>query len=551
MDRDFDVDDPANGWRCIFEHEEPFTHPPGLLPPPKWRRLSDVHDPADITLFRGAFAEPGDIVQGNLQTCFFLGALGSMAYGQKGWVRQLFVAHDAAAGIYGLRFFHRGRWQAVCVDDRIGFYQGERPWFSHNSVAGTVWVSIIEKAFAKLNGNYEALNRGHAREAMVALTGGVMAERLYLHSNTEAAADEVEAGPTSGVTARGASQVFHCLQSALQRGMVLSCEVAVPPGCAVESAASASRPGLFVGHLYSILGCVTTETGNNLIKIRNPWGHSEWQGAWGDYNTTSSDYSGSAEWFEHDVAESTIVELPSCGADGKGCRQQRSELAASLGHVFSNDGTFYMDAVDFCRVWSHVDACRLFPSTWSMSHLRSTWRAKTQRTIESEADWAWMAEDTVLSSSERVELMGVERATEAVLVLQQHESNLGLISFCVCRCEEGLPVLAGNGMDIDDSLSARGSSTSWMCEEHDAVVKSSECESGGGSGAQLELVCSSAWTWRRGALVEDLVLEPGYRYFVEAVGFNDADEPAHPLEGTQLLLRLYAPCTSVVMQLRP
>ena len=82
-----------------------------------------------------------------------------------------------------------------------------------------------------------------------------------------------------------------------------------------------------------------------------------------------------------------------------------------------------------------------------------------------------------------------------------------------------------------------------MWEEDDAVVRSGQ----GGESGKLELVCSSAWTWRRGALVEDLMLEPGFRYIVEAIGFDDADEPSTPLEGTQLLLRLYAPGTSVAM----
>ena len=52
------------------------------------------------------------------------------------------------------------------------------PWFSRNSVPSTVWVAIIEKAYAKLKGSYGAIDLGHAREAMVDLSGGVMTERL-------------------------------------------------------------------------------------------------------------------------------------------------------------------------------------------------------------------------------------------------------------------------------------------------------------------------------------------------------------------------------------
>ena len=192
IDYDFPAGDPEHGWRCIYEHSHELLHPADLLAPPAWKRLSDVYPPAELSLFRGEYAASGDIVQGNVGTCFFLGSLAAMAHGQKGWVRELFVAHDAAAGVYGVRFFIRGRWEYVLVDDIVGFTSPSdggrnsgvlstdhwnnaeikrRPWFSHNSVEGTIWVAIIEKAYAKLHGSYEAINTGHTREAMVDLSG--------------------------------------------------------------------------------------------------------------------------------------------------------------------------------------------------------------------------------------------------------------------------------------------------------------------------------------------------------------------------------------------
>eukprot|EP01046_Picozoa_sp_COSAG06_P004849 COSAG06_NODE_209_length_20178_cov_4.309478_12_plen_290_part_00 len=190
VDHDFPVRDPDEGWRCIYEHEHEVFHPPDLQPPPAWVRLYDTHSPSQLSLFDGEYAASGDIVQGSIGTCFFLGSLAAMAHGQKGWVRQLFVAHDVEAGVYGVRFFRGGCWQHVLVDDIIGYHAPEQPattaaaagaaaaaptystpWFSHNSIEGTVWVAIIEKAYAKLCGSYETINTGHAREAMVDLSG--------------------------------------------------------------------------------------------------------------------------------------------------------------------------------------------------------------------------------------------------------------------------------------------------------------------------------------------------------------------------------------------
>ena len=41
---------------------------------------------------------------------------------------------------------------------------------------GETWVPLIEKAFAKLHGDYAALSGGKAREAVEDLTGGICNE---------------------------------------------------------------------------------------------------------------------------------------------------------------------------------------------------------------------------------------------------------------------------------------------------------------------------------------------------------------------------------------
>lgn len=44
---------------------------------------------------------------------------------------------------------------------------------------------------------------------------------------------------------------------------------------------SGSPPGLVHGHAYSIIDVMRAH-GFSLIKLRNPWGHGEWQGDWSD-----------------------------------------------------------------------------------------------------------------------------------------------------------------------------------------------------------------------------------------------------------------------------
>ena len=46
---------------------------------------------------------------------------------------------------------------------------------------GEFWVSLMEKAYAKLHGTYEMLNGGAMNEALVDLTGGV-SEKFHLRA---------------------------------------------------------------------------------------------------------------------------------------------------------------------------------------------------------------------------------------------------------------------------------------------------------------------------------------------------------------------------------
>ena len=49
-------------------------------------------------------------------------------------------------------------------------------YFARSMEEGETWVPLIEKAYAKLHGDYAALSGGTAREAIEDLTGGICSE---------------------------------------------------------------------------------------------------------------------------------------------------------------------------------------------------------------------------------------------------------------------------------------------------------------------------------------------------------------------------------------
>ena len=146
-----------------------------------WRRPAEFMN-AGYDVFVESI-EPDDIRQGSLGDCWFMCSLSAIAEFPQ-LVKNIFVnpARLSAAdedewsgqkddnGCYKLRFCKGGEWQCITVDDYFPCYPGKGPIFS-KSHGDELWVLLIEKAYAKLHGNYYALRGGWAYEGMMDLTG--------------------------------------------------------------------------------------------------------------------------------------------------------------------------------------------------------------------------------------------------------------------------------------------------------------------------------------------------------------------------------------------
>ena len=78
-----------------------------------------------------------------------------------------------------MNLWRYGQWETVIVDDRLPQKRNGYV-YARCSDPDEFWVALIEKAFAKLHGCYEAIEGGMPIESMVDLTGG-LAERYELN----------------------------------------------------------------------------------------------------------------------------------------------------------------------------------------------------------------------------------------------------------------------------------------------------------------------------------------------------------------------------------
>ncbi|XP_071126006.1 calpain-15-like [Mytilus edulis] len=234
----------------------------------QWLRLKDVKDndgkvPKHLKVYDKPTAN--DIIQGEIGNCWFICALAVVAE-RKNLLERIVVTKDyCPEGAYVVRLCKDGIWKTVVLDDYFPVDQYNRLKYS-KARRGQLWVPLIEKAAAKIHGCYQALGSGRTVESLSLLTGEPC-EHLSLneHKDFSKTIDNM--------------LIWSKLTHARDCGylMCTSCEakdVFTPEYC--------KSLGLITSHAYSLLDVYDMDTGENLLKIRNPWGSESWKGDWSD-----------------------------------------------------------------------------------------------------------------------------------------------------------------------------------------------------------------------------------------------------------------------------
>ncbi|KAL8270803.1 hypothetical protein Esti_005277 [Eimeria stiedai] len=135
--------------------------------------------------------------------------------------------------------------------------------FSHCHATEEVWLPLLEKAYAKFLGSYEALvDFGRAfRDILVDLTGGVVEEATIAHFGPDILWAKLR-------------RVFS------QRNSFLSC-------CA--EAGNAEADGILPNRHYTIVDVVRVED-LRLLRLHNPWKVPTWRGEFSDYHRSWTQY---------------------------------------------------------------------------------------------------------------------------------------------------------------------------------------------------------------------------------------------------------------------
>uniref|UniRef100_A0A2R8P1A4 Calpain-3 n=1 Tax=Callithrix jacchus TaxID=9483 RepID=A0A2R8P1A4_CALJA len=271
-----------------------------------------------------------DICQGDLGDCWFLAAIACLTLNQRLLFRV--IPHDQSfienyAGIFHFQFWRYGEWVDVVIDDCLPTYNNQLV-FTKSNHRNEFWSALLEKAYAKLHGSYEALKGGNTTEAMEDFTGGV----TEFFEITDAPSD-----------------MYKIMKKAIERGSLMGCSIDTIVPFQYETRMAC---GLVRGHAYSVTGLEEVLFKGEkvkLVRLRNPWGQVEWNGAWSD---------GWKDWSFVDKDEK-----------------------AHLQHQVTEDGEFWMSYEDFVYHFTKLEICNLTADalesdklqTWTVSVNEGRW----------------------------------------------------------------------------------------------------------------------------------------------------------------------------------
>ncbi|XP_031767502.2 calpain-C isoform X2 [Galleria mellonella] len=138
-----------------------------------WKRPMEIFPkPSFISSEKGVSF---DIVSGKLGDKWLVSCV-SMLYLAKGLFQKVVPVDQQFdtdySGIFRFNIWWCGQWREVLVDDKLPTING-RLVFLQSMQTPQVWPALLEKAYAKLHGSYEALKYGNLLDGLAHLTGGI------------------------------------------------------------------------------------------------------------------------------------------------------------------------------------------------------------------------------------------------------------------------------------------------------------------------------------------------------------------------------------------
>jgi len=228
--------------------------------PAAWKRVSEGALSSGGANLSTSTPSPNNdaCVLGPLGSAPLMGALACMRTAGKD-PGELIVWREPDVGVYGVRLFKEGEWIYEVLDDSLPIDRSEGLACSRSVGSDgemREWVALVEKAYAKVHGSYEAAARSQETETIEDVLG-MGATRV-----------DMQDFPIWG-------ELWQHLHSRRGRGHVM---MAVRRR---ERQGDHLTSGLISCYGYPLTRCELVD-GEMLVELENPWSSGSWHGRWGE-----------------------------------------------------------------------------------------------------------------------------------------------------------------------------------------------------------------------------------------------------------------------------
>lgn len=267
----------------------------------KFKRPKDVFE-SQYYLYKDDISID-DVKQGQIGNCYLISVLASLSQ-RPDLIYRVFKSRTINPdGYYELYYYENSEKKVMFIDDNVVMfnskYLNEFQFAKPNGEE--LWVMLLEKAYAKYEGGYSNIIGGKMYQELNWLTGAIARQ---IKTDNPSCWNEIFNGCNKN----------YIITTSSNRG--------------TGNHNNQTPNGIANGHAYSIIDAneYSSEAGDiRLLRMRNPWGHTEWKGNFSDDDTKNWTPE-LKEFFEYDK-------------------------------YMGNDGIFFMPFEDYIKEFSSFVIC--------------------------------------------------------------------------------------------------------------------------------------------------------------------------------------------------
>ena len=225
---------------------------------------------------------PSDIKTGKFDNSWLISGIATLSEKQYLIKRLILTKEPNDQGLYILKLQSFGIWKKLVIDSFFPCFPLGDPIFDSNN-GNEFWILLLEKAYAKMHGNYASIMVGNCKEALIDLTGCPTFE-IDLPENEDDESDEEENGEDLEQTGNGfyeneekkfnKEEIWQNLKKWNKYHYLLSTIIR-------EMEIEESIEAVTTEQSYAVIRVYEDkENGIRLINLRNIWDIFHWTGDW-------------------------------------------------------------------------------------------------------------------------------------------------------------------------------------------------------------------------------------------------------------------------------